>query len=188
MGLSDFPEIYEAFLYIEKKYEKRRVPKGVSDFFQCLAKPSPVCSYIPPNEECYTLIDRLYERDMTSNSDVLRQVYNRIPLLYGLVSDLQDEIKFPTDIKPLLYHLIALSRNPFTGPTNKLAAVDKSDDIVTFFPILPLLRERGFYEMDTKKEEQVCQKNYTSHKKLKNQQNFLNLKLLFHLDRVNNLE
>ena len=37
---------------------------------------------------------------------------------------------------------------------------------MSFFPSLPLIRTRGCYEMDNKKPENHCTKNYISHKKL----------------------
>lgn len=57
MALIDFPEIYQAFLFIESKNSEQTIPKGVLGFFGSLAKPSPVCSYLPPNEECFSLTE-----------------------------------------------------------------------------------------------------------------------------------
>lgn len=57
MALTDFPEIYQAFLYIESKNSEQTIPKGALGFFGNLAKPSRVCSYLPPNEECFSLTE-----------------------------------------------------------------------------------------------------------------------------------
>lgn len=58
MALTDFPEIYQAFLYIESKNSEQTIPKPlVLGFFGSLAKPSPMYSYLPPNEECFSLTE-----------------------------------------------------------------------------------------------------------------------------------
>ena len=167
MALTDYPELHEAFLWIEKKFKDvNHIPKGVLNFVECLAKASPTCSYLPPTEECFSLVTKLFEKDAFNSSELLLKINNKLPMFFGLIRDLKYENRLPGEMKSLVYHLISLSRKPFTGPTRLTPLLQPVNDTVSCFPMLPAVRERGHYAMDIKRDEPLCQKNYSSHKKL----------------------
>ena len=158
--LSSSPEIYEAFLWTEENFHV--LPKGVKGFFCCLAKASPVCSYIPYSEECYDLINHLFNEKARGNPSTLESLQRKMPIIYKLVTEFSS--KLPLEYKGMLFKLISLSQSPFI----KNIPITKSsyEDPMSYFPALPVVRSRGRYSIDTAKEESLCSKAYPSHKKL----------------------
>ena len=72
----------------------------------------------------------------------------------------------PIEFKPLIFKLIEKAQDLFrNGPV-----IDNYHQLnevpMSFFPSSPLIRTRGCYEMETKKIENYCTKNYISHNKL----------------------
>ena len=165
-ALSSYAEIYESFMWTEQTY-KTSIPNGISNFFKCLAKASPVCSYLPPTEECFSLVELLFKSGIKLNSSSMRSIYNKTPIFYNLLMAMGELTSLPLQWKPLIYKLIELSRKPFIG-INHVDEVANEDaaESMSFFPSLPVIRKRGRYAMDKVKDEKLCTKNYTSHKNL----------------------
>ena len=165
--LASFPEIYKAVQYIDTLFDA--LPKGIADFFRCLARPSPVCSYVLPSEDVYNLIDKILTPGIKEDVIFMKELSEKAPVIFRLLSAFQIETSMPYAFKQLFGKLIFLSRKPFQNDgeaSNPENFVCNSEYLMDFFPKLPKLRPRGVYESDKLNSESVCAKKYSSHKKL----------------------
>ena len=165
--LASFPEIYEAVQYIDTLFDL--LPKGIADLFRCLARPSPVCSYVLPLEDVYGLRDKIFTPSIKEDVIFMKELSEKAPVIFRLLSAFQIETSMPYAFKQLFGKLIFLSRKPFQNDgeaSNPENFVCNSEYLMDFFPKLPKLRPRGVYESDKLNSESVCAKKYSSHKKL----------------------
>ena len=165
-AVSEYKEIHEAFIWTNKKYPSKQ-PRGIKDFFLCLSKPSPVCSYLYPSEECFSLLEKLFIVGVKSQVSTMRDLHNKLPIFFDLLTSMEDQSSLPFDWKPVAYKLMQLAGQPFTGPKLIEESAQSGDEkVMSYFPTLPMLRRRGRYVMDAVKDETICTKNYPSHQKL----------------------
>ena len=165
--LASFPEIYEAVQYIDTLFDV--LPKGIADFFCCLARTSPVCSSVLHLEDVYSLIDKIFTPSIKEDVIFMKELSEKAPVIFRLLSAFQIETSMPYAFKQLFGKLIFLSRKPFQNDgeaSNPENFVCNSEYLMDFFPKLPKLRPRGVYESDKLNSESVCAKKYSSHKKL----------------------
>ena len=157
--LASFTEIYEAVQYIDTLFDV--LPKGIADFFRCLARPSPVCSYVLPSEDVYSLIDKLFNPSIKEDVVFMKELSEKAPVIFRLLSAFQIETSMPYSFKQLFGKLIFLSRKPFQndgeGSSSENLVCD-SEYLMGFFPKLPMLRPRGVYETDKLNSESVHKK------------------------------
>ena len=120
-----------------------------------LSKPSPVCNFLPCKDDIHKLLAQIINGD---SLDV-----NEISLMISHIPILADIMHFfgtcPDYLKPIIRELEIISKNTFLNHTHKLPTdVNVSQD--SFFPTLPLLCQRGKYEMDEiNKSKCVSEKN-----------------------------
>ena len=163
--LAAFPEIHEGFLHVKVIFTTS-VRKGIKDFFLTLSRPSTVCAYIYTSDESFKLLETLFNINIKDVPIYLKSLKDRFPLIYDLLMAFSLESCFPAEFKPLIFKLIEKAQESFrNGPV-----MDNDHQLnevpMSFFPSFPLRRATGCYEMDNKKPENHCTKNYISHKKL----------------------
>ena len=88
-------------------------PRSLGRIFQMLSSPSPVCSYVPPTNEIYELLLKLVDHNITSDSEVMRDLQMKLPFFHDLLSELRIESSLPDVWTGLLLHLFDCSMNPF---------------------------------------------------------------------------
>ena len=134
--LSSFPEIYEAVQYINTLFDV--LPKGIADFFRCLARPSPVCSYVLPLEDVYRLINKIFTPSIKEDVIFIKELGEKASLIFRLLSAFQIETSMPYAFKQLIF----MSRKPFQNDDearNSENLVCDSEYLMDFFPRLPKL-------------------------------------------------
>ena len=71
-----YSQIYSVLVWCEDNFQTL-LPNSVIDILNCLASPSPVCSYIYPDDEVYNLIQDLFlpnvKSDAEKNEKISRQ-------------------------------------------------------------------------------------------------------------------
>ena len=165
--LASFPEIYEAVQYIDTLFDV--LPKGIADYFPCLARPSPVWSYVLPSEDVYSLINKIFTPSIKEDVIFMKDLSEKALLIFRLLSAFQIETSTPYTFKQLFGKLIFMSRKPFQNDgeaSNSENLVCDSKYLMGFFPRLPKIGPRGVYDSDKLNSESVCAKKYSSHKKL----------------------
>ena len=138
--LASFPEIYETVQYIDTLFDA--LPKGIADFFCCLARPSPVCSYVLPSEDVYSLIDKIFTPSIKEDVIFMKELSEKAPVIFRLLSAFQIETNMPYAFKQLFGKLIFLPRKPFQNDgeaSNPENFVCNSEYLMDFFPKLPKL-------------------------------------------------
>ena len=159
--------MYEAVQYIDTLFDV--LPKGIADFFRCLARPSPVYSYVLPSEDVYSLIDKIFNPSIKEDILFKKELSEKAQVIFRLLSAFQIETSMSYAFNQLFGKLIFLSRRPFENDgeaSNSENLVCDSEYLMGFFPKLPKLRTREVYESDKLNNESVCTKKYSSYKKL----------------------
>ena len=138
--LAAFPEIHEGFLHVKVIFTT--------------------------SDESFKLLETLFNINIKDVPIYLKSLKDRFPLIYDLLMAFSLESCFPAEFKPLIFKLIEKAQESFrNGPV-----MDNDHQLnevpMSFFPSFPLRRATGCYEMDNKKPENHCTKNYISHKKL----------------------
>ena len=163
--ISSYPEIYEAIVFVNSYFNV--LPKGINDFFRCLSRASPVCSYVFPSEEVYTMVDKLFTEGIKHDIAFTKKLSEKAPIIHQLLIAFQVESRLPLAFKQLLGKLIAKSKTPFIRSSSNEQNIEGDHEyLMGFFPRLPVIRKRGVYQADKMKEETICTKKYASHKKL----------------------
>ena len=91
--LASFPEIYEAVQYIDTLFDL--LPKGIADLFRCLARPSPVCSYVLPLEDVYGLRDKIFTPSIKEDVIFIKELSEKAPVIFRFLSAFQIETSMP---------------------------------------------------------------------------------------------
>ena len=88
-------------------------PRGLRNIYQLVSSPSPVCSYIEPTEEVFSLLMKTLSSNIKSDSNVMRLLQTKLPFFHDLLSSLSVEDRIPEEWKGLILHLIDKAREPF---------------------------------------------------------------------------
>ena len=91
----------------------------------------------------------------------MKELSEKAPVIFRLLSAFQIETSMPYSFKQLFGKLIFLSRKPFQNDVEGSSSenlVCDSEYLMGFFPKLPMLRPRGVYETDKLNSESVCTK------------------------------
>ena len=162
--LQPFHQIYDVFTWSLESFPAR-LPKEIKRFFVSLAQPSPVCSLIPPCEEMFKLLDRLFEENIKRDVAYMEQLHLSLPIFHQILTCIF-ESRLPIVWKPLVKYLVIKALNPFNNATPLTDTLPSDDDPLDFFPHLISRRGRGKYELDTISDEKICNKYYRGHPKL----------------------
>ena len=105
--------IFNVLQWTIDRFSLSRMPNAFIDLFKCLSSQSPVCSYVPPNEFCHSLLESLCEDNVKANTELVRSVQRELPLFFNLLSALSVETSLPGEFKGLLLYLSEKSSVPF---------------------------------------------------------------------------
>ena len=147
-------------------------PKKWREFIKVLSTPSPVCAFLHPNQHIEQLMIEIAENiDIWSYPEKMRDLQHHIPVLHQLIADLRDE-GVPPELGPVLQAIITLAKECYaikkTGALESTAAVSTSmESPLSYFPALPVKRDRGFYKKDTcpttRHSSRTCTKRSKGH-------------------------
>lgn len=154
---------------------RKLAPKEVRPFLLSLAKPSPVCAILPPSEEMRLLLQQMKISDVKQEPSSLQSLQSLSSVLFDLVKNIQfRDGSLPPAFNDLLTELWKKSCAPFSHNGNTTASVeqiagaepDSFIESVSVWPHLPIVRGRGRYPMDEKRDKQSCKKSGSGHKSL----------------------
>ena len=136
--------------------------------FQALSCATPICGLLHNDPLLHVTVRRIAENiahDCSQTEDDLATVKCDFPMLYELLMSFPDS-KVPQQFSKVLEKLLSLSTAPFRTPSALPASLDLSGNPYGFWPSLPILRERGNYQIEqTKKQADgfVCKKLSKDH-------------------------
>ena len=105
--------IYSVFKWAIENFSK--VPDAISELFQCLSSNSPVCSYINATNEVLQLTDKLFDPNLRSQADVMKEIQVNIPIIFNVLTSLIIECCLPNCFKGLILDLVDLAFEPFNN-------------------------------------------------------------------------
>lgn len=116
-------------------------------------------------------LDLLVVEDIKAKPDALRDIQDKVPILFGLIKALDLKHKsLPDEFKDVVEEMWKKCEAPFLEAplqpnVNHLIVLD--DQLFGFFPCFPVLRLRGNYNMDnTNYDKKVCSKSVNGHPSL----------------------
>jgi len=109
----------------------------------------------------------LYEPNIKSNVETLRAIQTYLPIFFAVLNTLSIETCLPDEFKGLIIYLCDQAKEPHQNATPVLTRLPTSQDHMSSFPNMPLLRQRGAYEQDKiSSKEDPCRKFYRGHPRL----------------------
>ena len=134
------------------KYSQPVFRREWNIYFLILSRLSAVCAYIYPSDESFNLLETIFNINIKDGLIYLKLLKDRLPLVYDLLMAFLLESRHPIEFKPLIFKLVEKAQDPFrNGPV-----IDNYHQLnrvpMSFFPRLPLIRTRGCYEMEKKKD------------------------------------
>eukprot|EP00794_Sanderia_malayensis_P004345 gene4345-4924_t len=130
-------------------------PRIWRPLFSGVSSATPVCGLLHSDISLRLVVDRVAENiakcQVQDESDML-VVKNGFPLLYDLIVSFP-EWKPPLELSPVLKKLLLLSVAPFKTPSALPSSINTVQNPYGYWPALPLLRERGSYEVEKKKKD-----------------------------------
>ena len=142
-------------------------PPELQEFLCHLASPSSVCGWIQPSARVQKVI--LYiaaGRSITDRPEQMKVLQERSPCLFNLINcvDLSQELRC------IIKLLGQCALRPFIGPAPYAENAVQSSSPESFFPCLPIVRDRGYYEADKRTKHiagsNKCRKMSSSHPSL----------------------
>ena len=136
--------------------------------FRALSCATPICGLLHNDPRLHATVRRIAENiahDHSQTEDDLATVKCNFPMLYELLMSFPDS-KVPRQFSKVLEKLLSLSTAPFRTPSALPASLDLSGNPYGFWPSLPILRERGNYQIEQKKKQGdgfVCKKLSKDH-------------------------
>ncbi len=159
--LHDFVVLIAANRLVAPEYSRK--------FLLSLASTSPVCAYIPCNEDVISLLSRIIEReDLRCDPVSWSHLQQLVPVVFDILVKCESHI-IPVELSKLLNVLLNKTRATFPPceeEENEELLHDKSTDLSSFFPSLPIMRNRGSYDIDKQQHasaDMICGKNYRGH-------------------------
>lgn len=103
-------------------------------------------------------------KDLTTDLNAMELLQKEFPLLFSLLWALKTN-KYTNVLIPIINDLILKSNAPFTAPTSDNASSSSSGSSteLSYFPSLPVIRERGCYTADRVSREKLCTKLSRGH-------------------------
>jgi hypothetical protein len=145
------------------------LPSAYSHFLEALASPSPLSSMVQVNPQTEHIISSLCEKQETVTPHIILLLHQELPLVYEVVISLA-EPTLKSEMRELLRDMWSkvchLNKKYPSHP--EIASLEKTDTALACFPRLPLMRERGQYISDRKREAKKsgCTKKYPGHPSL----------------------
>jgi hypothetical protein len=143
-------------------------PKAWSSFFLALASNTPVCGLVHPSDKAINLIESICTvGDFQKDISMMHTLQEEIPLLFKLFSDIE---VVPPPLFSILRTMLKIAYQPFlniTAPDSNLEnhynTDDNKDISLSYFPSLPIIRQRGNYKNDLNRKQSICNKKGAGH-------------------------
>jgi hypothetical protein len=160
---AQYRELYELLLRIATN--RLSAPAFSRKFVLSLASTSPICSYIPLS--ALHLLDRVAAgEDLRSFPSAWLLLQETAPVVFEMIVTCELE-HLPHEFRSLLRLLIDKVNVMFDlcQPIQCDEVPSGDNDESSFFPSLPMLRNRGYYEGDTVRgnTDVTCGKNFRGH-------------------------
>ncbi|XP_065064713.1 uncharacterized protein LOC135690945 [Rhopilema esculentum] len=150
-------------------------PKAWAPFVEALAVATPVAGIIHQDSELQNGLGNFVSEGGIVDRKVLDIMKRKFPVLYDLVTSLQD-FKCPEPLLSVLQLMVEKSRNPFLRqPKNQAESLrvsrekNEASSSIAHWPDLPQKRHRGRYQIDqnrVSKKQNVCTKTSRGHPSL----------------------
>ena len=82
---SNCDHVVTALNWVVESYPTGMVPQALKQFFRCLSSSSPVCSYLPPSDECLDLAMKIFEFDLAEDEVLMTKLQKYMPIFFDLV-------------------------------------------------------------------------------------------------------
>lgn len=140
-----------------------------SPLLQALARTSPVCALIHPNDALISLLNTMDNKDITTDVQAMELLQKEVPLLFSLLRVLKGS--HSNILLPIINTMIEKSNAPFTAcaisnssqeaPSSEILT---SESELAYFPSLLQIRKRGCYTADkANQKEKLCTKQSHGH-------------------------
>lgn len=137
----------------------------VRSLLRSLSSETPACGVVLPTEENRQLLKKL--TSISSDAEKIGKIQKVFPILFNIIRK-QGEI-YMENLEPIMDVLLTRAGLPFKPLLNITKQLDADRSLteansLSYFPSLPVLRERGLYEADVKNVKQPsCRKRTHSH-------------------------
>lgn len=141
-------------------------PPEMQEFLKHLASPSSVCGWIQPSAKVHEVVlDVVEGRSIRDRPEHMKVLQEGSPCLFNLVSS----VVLSLELRNIIKLLVQCALRPFKGPSPYTNNAMQSSSHESFFPCLPIVRDRGYYEADKKTKiagSNKCRKMSSSHPSL----------------------
>ena len=169
MLLDECPSILPFLEWVANAFDDAAdYPRSIKFLVKALAASSSVCGFIHPFESLHNLLNEIVGGLVVSHHPPkLKQLQDECPLLFDVLHDINMPT-FPTSWHPMLRQLSIKSMQPFSSSNSTLSSSAPSshlsDQGISFFPNLPVVRSRGIFSADScRQKEDICNKNHPLH-------------------------
>ena len=140
-------------------------PKTWSSLFLALASNTPICGLLHPSDRAINLIESICTvSDFQKDISMMHILQEEVPLLFKLFSDIDG---IPPPLFSILRTMLKIAYQPFLAPDSNLEnycnADDNEDISLSYFPSLPIIRQRGNYRNDLNRKQSICNKKGAGH-------------------------
>ncbi|KAJ8349083.1 hypothetical protein SKAU_G00276720 [Synaphobranchus kaupii] len=155
------PFLCSTLEHFEREGCTTRADAAYQPLLREISKASPACALVHPCVEMDNIVECLVSAEnVTHQSDKMLSLSTQFPLMWKLVKTLGH---FPQPLQPLLMELLRVAKAAFDVPEQVEGDGEMREDSSFFFPMLPVRRDRGRYEMDQKAEQSSCKKYAPRH-------------------------
>ena len=169
-----FDGLQKYYIYIYR-FLKSIVPSGntvpsfAKNFLLSITSKSPITVYVPVTSITKPLLSDIIEnRDIKKSSIKCVMMQQHLPIIYNILCH-ENSPSISTEFRELLSELVHKSESMYQNcqavpPQNNLVMGDMNKQL-TFFPSLPVLRNRPLFVADKQRgnKEGVCGKMYKGH-------------------------
>ncbi|XP_041958817.1 uncharacterized protein LOC121718060 isoform X2 [Alosa sapidissima] len=142
----------------------QQCPDNLKGLIRALSKNSPACGLLHPSAELQGFLERIATGYPVRHSvDDMLYLQQQVPVLFQMLKDTEDN-HVPTLLGSLLLDLFSKAEAPFLG--EELVDDSPVEASLSFFPSLPVIRQRGHYLADSKQSKPACHKNASGHPSL----------------------
>lgn len=160
--------MFPFLVYLENEGCAAIPPAIYKSFIIEIIKPSAVCGILHPSPELDELQNRLEHtpsEEVLFHPELMRLLSMQCPVFCKLVASIGC---FPLYLLSIFQKMVQVAKAPFqTAPPKSGQTLNEDSSDLSFFPLLPLIRDRGNYKADgeRKLEEstQFCRKPTVRH-------------------------
>ena len=141
-------------------------PSDWKGFICALSSASPVCALVHPSHKLFDLLSQIAKSGRPTDMESMQYLQQQCPVLFQLLRSV-NTVPQPI-LAMILPELIKKAKAPFEAATELLnLPVDTEEDAeLAYFPSLPKVRSRGFYQADKAKVTKACNKYSSTHPSL----------------------